>query len=322
MTSLLAARALNAALDAAEAHGLLTALAERPHTTADLAKARGLDATALERVLEVLRTNGLLARRDACYAATPQLAAELRGPLADAEQSRSFWAHASELLATGRTLVDSRGTKDREKRYASVTPLLARMFDRPAAALADRVAPELSSRAAPRVLDVGAGSGVWSLAIAERLPSARAVALDLPEVLARFVERAEALSLRDRIDTIAGDFHDDAVLGGKLFDVVLLANVVHLEPPDRAEALVRRFGRAVAPGGMLVIVDVLSDGTPELDRAVAAYALHLAMRLPGAHPYPESVLSTWTAAPGLAPPERWWLGEPLPGLAALIARRF
>ena len=127
------------------------------------------------------------------------------------------------------------------------------------------------------ILDVGCGSGVWSLALAQATPGARVTGLDLPAVLDRFVARASALCLADRVDTIPGDMHS-AALPEARWDLAIIANVLRLEPAEQARAIVRRVVSAVRPGGSVIIVDALAAGTPEAERARAIYSFHLALR--------------------------------------------
>lgn len=96
-----------------------------------------------------------------------------------------------------------------------------------------------------RVLDIGAGHGMWPQLIAEER-AARVVALepDLRKALARF---------RDpRIRFVAG--YDDCIRG--TFDAVAIFDVLYLMPPEARDAF---FGRAFArlrPGGLLLVKDL------------------------------------------------------------------
>src|SRR5204863_4182531 len=131
-------------------------------------------------------------------------------------------------------------------------------------------------RAPARVLDIGCGSGVWSLAVAERFPNTHVTGLDLPDVLRVFERRATERGLGDRIETLGGDMHAIAIPGG--FDLVIIANVLRLDEPDRAARLVTRAAEALAVGGELVVIDAIGDASAESERALAIYALHLALR--------------------------------------------
>jgi hypothetical protein len=85
------------------------------------------------------------------------------------------------------------------------------------------------------------------------------------------------MGLSHRIDTIAGDFHD-VNIPDHCFDCIILANVLHLEPLEQAAALIYRVRPGLSAGGKLIIVDMFGDGSPEMERSHAIYALHLALR--------------------------------------------
>lgn len=57
----------------------------------------------------------------------------------------------------------------------------------------------------PSVLDIGAGSGVYSIPFALRSPKVRITAVDLPEVLKVTQRIAERYGIGDRLKTVAGD---------------------------------------------------------------------------------------------------------------------
>jgi SAM-dependent methyltransferase len=293
--SLMAAGALGAATAAAREHGLLHALAERPAGAAELASRLGLDARATEVVLGVLLAHGLVEAEGDRFLLPSVVQAELRGPAGHPTRDTELWSMAPSFLRDGRTMA-SQDPAVRDRAYRDVVPRLAALFEVPARRLAEALAPGLPADA--HVLDVGAGSGVWSLALAQARAHVRVTGLDLPGTAERFAERAAALGLADRASTLPGDFNAITAPAGTCA-AVLFANVLHLEPPDRARALLLRHAVALAPGGCIVIVDAL----PAEDQAasfLSAYGMHLAMRLPGARPHAPADLRAWLAEAGYA----------------------
>jgi SAM-dependent methyltransferase len=292
--TLMSAGALGAATAAAREHGLLLALAEGPASPEDLAARLSLDPWATRVVLEVLAAHGLVEPSPDGLRLTPPVHAELRGPAGHPTHDTQLWAFTPHFLKDGRTVAPP-DAATRDRIYKDVVPRLAALFEAPAALLCDALADRIPFGA--RVLDVGAGSGVWSLSLARRRPDVRVTGLDLPGTAERFLERAAALGVAERTAAIRGDYltveHAPCA-----FDVALFAHVLHLEPPDRAAALLRRHVAALAPGGIAVIVDAL----PAQDRAgsfLSAYGLHLALRLPGARPHAHDDLRGWLRDAGL-----------------------
>ena len=303
--------ACGAALAAAERCGLLVALLDRSATADELASSLGLDPIATARVLEVLRSQGAVERIDGRYRASPMLTHAYRGP------ERGFgwdmWAHLPTYLATGEGFALKRGTpEERERTYAMATPALGNLFEAAANELATKLRP------ARRILDVGAGSGVWSLAQLAQNEQACATALDFPRVLDNVRDRATALGVHERVSLLAGDYHS-IELEPHGFDRIVAANILHLETPDGAARLVRRLAGALAADGELVIVDALSDGSETDERSRAAYALHLALRTQTGYPHAEATILEWLRDAGLTPRPRLRLDAPPRVIGALIA---
>src|SRR5258708_18193743 len=187
-----------------------------------------------------------------------------------------MWCHVepgAPFLLRGERFAHMDGPPDaREAVYSGVVSKLALVY----AHGARQLAVALPGRPA-HILDVGAGSGIWSLAMAQRHPATRVTALDVPTVLQTFRIQAEHMGLSDRIGMLPGNFHSVTIPEDR-FDRIILANVLHLEPPDQAAALIGRVATRLLPGGDLVIVDMLGDGTPVGERAQAMYDFHLPLR--------------------------------------------
>jgi 2-polyprenyl-3-methyl-5-hydroxy-6-metoxy-1,4-benzoquinol methylase len=293
---------------------LLQALLNGPTTPAMYAEELGLDATATERLLDVLAQLGVADCDHGRYTASTGLSQFDAQQLGGLDAIGALWSQVPAFLAHGARLMLMDGPPAvREAAYSGIVSGLAKLF----AEASRQLAATLAGSSA-QILDVGAGSGIWSLAMAELHPHARVTALDLPGVLPAFRRQAEQLGLADRTLTLAGDFHLVG-LPPRRFDRVVLANVLHLEPPAQAAALIRRVASSLVSGGDLVIVEMLGDGTAAGERARAIYALHLALRTRQGQVHPLSELQAWAEQAGLLFREVIQLST-LPGIAALVAQ--
>jgi ubiquinone/menaquinone biosynthesis C-methylase UbiE len=298
----------SAALMAAQQVSLMLALLDGPGTVAEFARRRSIDPRATERVLEVLVSIGIAEHVGDVYQASEEFraaAAEMPGGMGFGV---ALWSRTATFLRTGDPLVrfDSAAPAERDVNYRKVVESLSRIFTPPARELAARI-----DEAPAHILDMGCGAGIWSLAIAERFAGTRVTGLDLPGVLAMFEARASDMGLGDRISTLAGDYHTIDI-PERAFDVVIIANVLRLEPAPRAAHIVERAVGAISPGGKLIVVDALAGGTPERERARAVYALHLAMRSAEGTVHSPAEVRAWMEAQGLVIVEE----VPLEGLSA------
>jgi len=309
------------AVSAAQQTGLVQALLSGPRTAAAYAEELGLDPRAAALVLDVLVTLDLASRENATYDASPAMKARM-APFrqGDSRENReNLLAHTPTFLRTGAPLAHMDGSPaEREASYRGTVSWLAKLLESSARDLASKL-PEQPKR----VLDVGCGSGVWGLAIAERFPSTHVTGQDFPAVLESFKARAESLNLGDRVATLPGNMHE-VDLPENAFDLVVIANVLRLETPERASALLARLAKAVAPGGSLLVVDALAGGTSERERARALYALNLALRTQGGRVHPPSEFTLWLEAAGLGAIESIQIGghsAPPGAVGALLAKK-
>jgi ubiquinone/menaquinone biosynthesis C-methylase UbiE len=105
-----------------------------------------------------------------------------------------------------------------------------------------------------RVIDVGAGTGTAALALAERLPDAEVIALDVnPEMLDRVKDKARALGVADRVRAVEADLDQPWPEVGPA-DLVWAANSLH-HMGSPADAVARIFA-VLRPGGMLAVTEL------------------------------------------------------------------
>lgn len=243
--------------------GVFDALAEGPSTFEHLVAELEAEPAPLRSLLDALAVLGMLEARGEVYELTEvaerylvrsspasmvDLVAVAPGPLVN-------WESIADTVRNGRP-----GSPVEDDPASFYGPLVDATF-----ATQHRVATRLdlwvrySRRRAPRVLDLGAGSAAWSIAVLEACPGSVATVNDLPEVLDRAERRLAERGLADRAELLPGDFHE-LDLEADAFDIVILGHVLRTEGPERARSLLRRAARALAPGGLLLVADYFSDG--------------------------------------------------------------
>lgn len=285
-------------LFAASELGVFEALAESPATLDALAACTGLTRRATRITADAMVALGLLQRDGERYrngaAAGHFLAgrtpADLR-PLLRFWDKVSYptWEGLAEALASGprREVFDLDETQQ-EIVSAGIEAILAG----PARALAEVV--DFSGH--QRLLDVGGGTGSWSIAAVQRHPHLAATVFDFPVTAEIARRRVEETRLSGAIDVVAGD-----AMAGDLpsdHDVFLVANVVHYWSPEDNLALFRRLRRAAPAGGRLLLADFWTDPTHTEPVQAALMAGEFAVHLRDEDVYSVDEVRAWLSQTG------------------------
>ncbi len=107
-----------------------------------------------------------------------------------------------------------------------------------------------------KLLDIGGGSGSYSIALCNANPNLKAVVVDLKEPLDIASQLLKEFDLKDRIKLLAGDFH--AVELEQDYDVALFSAVLRLLSEEECLKLLSRVLDALTPNGLLVIQEFIS----------------------------------------------------------------
>jgi SAM-dependent methyltransferase len=102
------------------------------------------------------------------------------------------------------------------------------------------------------VLDLACGSGVVSLALAQRYPKVRVTGVDSSEVVKAAEDLAKRLFVQDQADFIDGDVHLMSFEEEK-YDAVLLGNVTGFFTVQQNKDLFMKIHQSLKPGGKLLL---------------------------------------------------------------------
>jgi SAM-dependent methyltransferase len=149
--------------------------------------------------------------------------------------------------------------------------------------LAESLIREINPGGVRCVLDVGGGSGTWTLAWLRAEPTARAILFDLPEVIPMARDRLSGCGMSDRVDLVAGDFYTDPLPNGA--DLVWLSAIIHQNSPAENRALYRRIAESLEPGGQLLIRDIVMDESHTEPLAGALFAVNMLVATAGGGTY-------------------------------------
>ncbi|MGH3716430.1 MAG: methyltransferase, partial [Micromonosporaceae bacterium] len=131
--------------------------------------------------------------------------------------------------------------------------------------------------AASRVLDIGGGTGSWSIALAAADPALTATVFELADVARVAREQLRATAYSHRIDVRVGDVRADDLPRG--YDAFLLANLVHYFTPETNRSILHRIRTAAEPGARLLLADFWTDPTHTQPLAAALMAGEFAIHV-------------------------------------------
>ncbi|MBN1492401.1 MAG: methyltransferase domain-containing protein [Phycisphaerae bacterium] len=123
------------------------------------------------------------------------------------------------------------------------------------------------------VLDVGGASGTWTMAFLHAAPEARATIFDLPPVIPMARQRMLDAGLAERVTFVPGDFYVDALPAGA--DAVWLSAIAHQNSREQNRALFAKAHVALEPRGVLLIRDIVMDGSRTSPTAGAMFAVNM-----------------------------------------------
>ncbi len=258
-----------------------------PLTTAEkIADRFGFDPRALERVLDCLVTFGLLQKNGEAYALTHEgarysskhSASELP-MLLHMSHLWDSWSNLTEVVKNG---PGSERKTPKQMDMGSRRAFIGAMHVS-GRSLSEEIAGSLDLRGYRKLLDIGGGSGTYTIAFLNHNAQLQAILFDLKDVIPMARERLSSEGLLDRVELIVGDFYSDDLPGG--CDLALLSAIIHQNSRHQNLQLFGKACRSLEPGGMLLIRDYIMDERRTCPSAGALFAINMLVNTPGGDTY-------------------------------------
>jgi SAM-dependent methyltransferase len=284
---------------------LFDALAPKAQTAAELARTIQTDLRGTILLLDALVALGLLTKRRGHYAVPAKLAGYLAkdGPqtvLGMAQHQANClrrWAQLARVVKTGQPAERAASVRGEA---GDLEAFITAMHN-----ISGPLAPKIIRAIRPlrfrHLLDLGGGSGTWTLAFLRACPAATATLFDLPDVIPMAQRRLAQAKLLSRVRLVAGDFYVDPLPPGA--DLAWVSAIVHQNSRAENRLLFAKIFAALAPGGRLAIRDLLM-GPDRTDPVVGAlFAINMLVSTPGGGTFTFEELAEDLAAAGFARPK-------------------
>ena len=257
------------------------------------------DPRATEMLLNVLVSLRLLAKQDGVFHNSPQAARYFTAGSRD--NARPALLHTAHLWHRWSTLTDcvrtgTAAAPEIADRGGDWTEAFIAAMHRNASERAPLVVRTVGAEKVRRMLDVGGGSGAYSIAFAQANPALCADILDLTTVEPIARRHIEAARVADRVKVRAGDLRSDQL--GEGYDLVFISAICHMLSPSENLDLLRRCHEALAGGGRVVIQDFNLEADKTAPRFAALFALNMLVGTQAGSSYSESEYAAWLGQAG------------------------
>jgi (2Fe-2S) ferredoxin/predicted O-methyltransferase YrrM len=260
----------------------------------------GGNARATEKLMNALVAVGLLTKQDGTFRNTPVSARYFAEGSKD--NARLALMHTAHLWRRWSTLTECvrAGTsvtyQERAARHEDWTQAFIAAMHRNASERAPLVVAAVGTEGIERMLDVGGGSGAYSIAFAKGSEKIRAEIVDLPAVVPIAQDHIRKAGLADRIQTREGDLRRDEF--GRGYNLIFVSAICHMLSEEENRDLLKRCCAALAPTGRIVIQDFVLENDKTAPKMAALFALNMLVGTRAGSSYSDEEYAAWLREAG------------------------
>ena len=242
-------------------------------TNKQIANNLHLDEHACERLLNALVSLGFLKKQnhlffntDESFTFLSKKSSDYLGGLMHSNHLWNTWSNLTQVVKTG---ISAHPAEINERGEEWLFPFINAMHDR-----AKRQAPQqlanIDLSEIKSILDIGGGSGAYSMEFVSKKPEIEATVFDLPKVIPITKKFIDKEGFSDKIKTHTGDYTTDDLPKG--FDLVFLSAIIHSNSLEINQDLIKKCFNSLNKNGKIVIQDWImnNDRTQPISGAIFA----------------------------------------------------
>lgn len=246
---------------------------EKGTSSHEVATKLNLNEKACDRLMNVLvslefltKKNGLFFNTEDSLHFLSKKGSNYIGGLMHTNHLWNTWSHLTEVVKTGKS-ARSDGVNDRGNEW--LFAFINAMHDR-AMKLAPGHLKNVDLTGVKSTLDVGGGSGAYSMEFVTRKSDIKATVFDLENVVPITQHFVEEEGFAGKIKTYVGDYTKDELPFG--FDIVFMSAIIHSNSLETNQKLINKCYKALNPGGRIILHDWImnEDRTEPLTGAIFA----------------------------------------------------
>jgi SAM-dependent methyltransferase len=245
-------------------------------TSKELSGLLNLDWHACDRLLNALVSAGFLTKREDLFFNTAEgytflsrKSPDYLGGLMHTNHLWNTWSNLTQVVKTGKSAhPDDINDRGEGWLYAFINAMHDRAMKQAPGQLAGIDLSGIGS-----ILDVGGGSGAFSMEFISRKPGIKATVFDLPNVVpitTRFIDKE---GFTGKISTCTGDYTVDEL--PERFDMVFLSAIIHSNSLEVNSDLIKKCYKSLNPGGKIIIQDWIMNNDRTLPVQGAIFAINM-----------------------------------------------
>ncbi len=152
------------------------------------------------------------------------------------------------------------------------------------------------------MLDVGGGSGIFSMAFIEKNNNIKSTIFDLPHIIPITKKYVNEFQLKENITFQEGNYLNDDFKN--TFDLIFLSSVVHINSFDQNMALIQKCCNSLNKGGQIIIKDWIMNENKTEPFGGTLFSINMLVGSEFGDTYSEKEMKDWYLNAGINKIER------------------
>jgi SAM-dependent methyltransferase len=255
---------------------LFTNIEQQGSTANQISTTLNLNEHACERLLNALVSLGFLTKQNLLFFNTEESFAFLSrkgsdylGGLMHSNHLWNTWSNLSQVVRTGKS---AHPTEINHRGDDWLFSFISAMHDR-AIKQAPQQLRKIDLSGITSLLDIGGGSGAYSMEFICKKPDIRATVFDLPNVVPITRQFIEKEGFSDKINICTGDYTVDDLPGR--FDLAFLSAIIHSNSLEINHDLIRKCYKSLNSNGKIIIQDWIMNNERTQPAVGAVFAINM-----------------------------------------------
>ncbi len=279
---------------------IFTVLNKKRLSSEEIAREVNASIKGTDRLLNVLVGMGYLIKRNGKFINHPDISDLLvkgeENYLGNLEHTATLWDRWSTLTesiilgtAVNKKVINERGTTWLESFIAAMhyrgmeqAKILSKMID---------------LKGVKKMLDLGGGSGAFSMGFINANKEISAVLFDLPNVIPISKKYIDFAGLNEKYLFIEGDYLTDDF--GSEYDLIFLSAIIHINSFDENKKLIGKCAESLNKDGMIIINDFIMEEDRVKPENGALFALNMLVSTGAGDTYTKNEITNWFNEAGI-----------------------